>query len=220
MSLNILSISASNVEGAREFSASTRTCNLIRSRVLERQPTAEVKILTLIDHEIRPCRMCGKCLETGHCSLDSAFNQVYEEMVRADAIFLVCPHYAFIPSKVVILLEKMQEMAYLGYCVNPDYRFTLYKKPVGIIAHGGQGSEALPYYQKMLLAPLAYAFASVQAKITGAGEQSPNGVVFGVTGISQRKDSIFVDISYDWDGIRDNLEPLIMSVLDNIGGRL
>jgi len=149
--------------------------------------------------------------------VDPAFNQVYEKMIGADAIFLVCPHYVLIPSKVVMLLEKLQEMAYLSYCVDPEFHITLYNKPIGIIAHGEQGPEALLYYKKALLDPLASAFASVQAKIIGAGEQWPTGVVFGTTDITKRTDSIFVDITHDWDCIRTSLTPLLNNVLQYLG---
>jgi len=211
--MKVVCISASNVEMARDCSASTRACTVVQELVTAQKPDAEVEIVPLLDYEMKPCRMCGRCFETGRCALDPAFNRVYEKLIAADAIFLVCPHYAPFPSKVMILLEKLQEMVFLRGCADRQYHFTLYRKPLGLIAHGGQTAEALPYYKTALVEPLANAFASVQMKIIGAGEPWPSGVAFGITGLSQRPGSIFVDITHDWEEIRTSLSPLVRNVM-------
>jgi multimeric flavodoxin WrbA len=191
--MKIVCISASNISPARQNSASTRTCELIRDQVAELNPSIEVEIVPLIDYPMKSCRMCGECLPTQRCSQDQAFNQVHDRMQSADGIFLVCPHYAPIPSKVMILLEKLEEMAYLEYCQDNTYLTPLHGKPIGIIAHGGQTEEALPYYKTTLLDPLANAFASVQMRVIGAGERWPNGVA--------------------WQAIRQRIQPLVENVL-------
>ncbi len=215
--MKITCISASNVEGAREHSASTRACELIRELVLESDAAAQVEILPLIDFEMKSCRMCGECLTGGKCTRDGAFNQVYAQLVGADALFVVCPHYAPLPSKMMILLEKLEEMAYLNWCQNEAYRSPLYKKPVGLVAHGGQTAEALPYYKTALLDPLAMAFASVQMRVVGVDEPWPNGVVFGIQNLEKVPDSIFVKIEHDWGEVRNRLAPLVKNTLSRIG---
>ena len=137
-------------------------------------------------------------------------------MMAADAIFLVCPHYAPIPSKVMILLEKLEEMMFLKSCAAQDYHFTLYQKPVGIVAHGGQTVEALPYYKTALLDPIANAFASVQMDVAGAGEHWPNGATFGIKRIAKPDDSIFVTIEHDWDDVRARIAPLVRNVVARV----
>jgi hypothetical protein len=214
--MNIMCISASNIAPARQHSASTHACEIIRDIVHARQPGACVEIVPLIDYELKPCRMCGACFDTGSCARDEAFNAVYGKLIAADAVFLVIPHYAPIPSKVMILLEKLEEMMFLKSCAEQVYHFTLYKKPIGIVAHGGQSAEAMSYYKTALLDPIANAFASVQMDVVGTGEQWPNGATFGIISISKPADSIFVTIEHDWDDVRARIEPLVQNVLGRL----
>ena len=79
--MQIICISASNVELAREHSASTRACEVIRELV-QAECDAQVNILPLIDYELTPCRMCGKCLAAGKCIRDNAFNQIYARLAE------------------------------------------------------------------------------------------------------------------------------------------
>jgi multimeric flavodoxin WrbA len=211
--MKVVCLSASNISPARQVSASTRTCELIRDQLAKEQASFDVEIVPLIDYAMKPCRMCGECLPTLRCSQDEAFNQVHTRLQSAEAVFLVCPHYAPIPSKVMILLEKMEEMAYLNYCQDNTFLTPVHGKPIGIIAHGGQTEEALPYYKTALLDPLANAFASVQMRVIGAGEQWPNGVTFGIKGLTMPKDTIFVTIEHDWQVIRQRIRPLVENVI-------
>jgi multimeric flavodoxin WrbA len=220
--MQVLCISAANIAPARSHSASTRACELIRDMVQVMRPNAhvEVEIAALIDYEMKPCRMCGECFERGRCVRDEAFNALFARMKAADALFVVCPHYAPIPSKMMMLLEKLEEMVFLRACAEPGYHFALYHKPIGIVAHGGQTAEALPYYKQALLDPLANAFASVQMDIVGAGDgiggQWPNGVTFGITRISKPANSIFVSIEHDWEDVRARLAPLVANVMAKV----
>jgi multimeric flavodoxin WrbA len=211
--MKVVCLSASNISPARQHSASTHTCELIRNLLAEIQPSIEVEIVPLIDYAMKPCRMCGECLPTLRCSQDEDFNQVHDRLQSAEAVFLVCPHYAPIPSKVMILLEKLEEMAYLKYCQDNTSLTPLHGKPIGIIAHGGQTEEALPYYKTALLDPLANAFASVQMRVIGAGEKWPNGVTFGIKSLTMPTDSIFVTIGHDWQVIRQRIQPLVENVI-------
>lgn len=211
--MKVVCVSASNIRPARQHSASTHACELIREALAEYDASIAVEILPLIDYAMKPCRMCGECIPTLRCTQDEAFNQVHSQLQTADAIFLVCPHYAPIPSKVMILLEKLEEMAYLKYCLDSTYHATMYGKPIGIIAHGGQTEEALLYYKTALLDPLAGAFTSVQMRVIGAGAQWPNGVAFGIQSLTQTPGSIFVTIEHDWQAIRQRIQPLVENVI-------
>lgn len=213
--MKIICISASNVELAREFSASTKTCEIIRELILT-EHSAQVEILCLMDYEMNPCRMCGKCLEAGKCVRDEAFNHVYQSLADADVVFVVCPHYAPLPSKLMMMLEKLEEICYLNWCQNQKYQTVVYGKPIGLVAHGGQPTKAASYYKNSLLDPLALAFSSIQMQVVGAGEQSPNGVFFGVKDLRLVHDSIFVEIEHDWEDIRRRLAPLVKNVLGQI----
>ena len=215
--MKIICVSASNVEQARPNSASTHTCELIREILLAKPSLhAEVEIVPLVDYGLTPCNMCGKCFETGRCNDDKQFNLIFEKLIGADGLFFVVPHYATIPSKLVMLLEKLEEIMYLKTYDDPDYRSPLYKKPVGIIAHGGQTEEAISYYKSALLDPMATALTSVQMQVVGASEKWPYGVAFGVKNISKRPDSIFVEIEHDWSSIQERIRPLVANVVQKI----
>jgi multimeric flavodoxin WrbA len=213
--MKVVCISASNIEVARGRSASVYACELVREILLTAQPQGlDVEIVPLIDYEPVPCRMCGCCFDDLRCIHDEAFNQVFEKMVSADALFLVSPHYAPIPSKLVILFEKLEEMVYLRTTEDPHFRFPLYRKPVGIIGHGGQTEEALTYYKSALLDPIATVLTSVQMQVVGANEKWPYGVAFGVKDISKIEGSIFVKIDHDWNAVRQLITPLVHNVLE------
>ncbi len=212
--MKITCISASNVENARQHSASTRTCELVRDLILQNEyPGAQVDIVRLLDYEFTPCRMCGSCFVGGECTRDPEFNEVYQRLQQSDAVFIVCPHYATIPAKLTMLLEKLEEISYLNGCANPEYRSPLYCKPVGLIAHGGQTEEALPYYRRALLEPLANMFGSVGMRVIPLDEDNPLGAVFGIQSINMQTDSIFVNIEHDWDAIRARIAPLVHNMI-------
>jgi len=215
--MKITCISASNIEPARSHSASTRACEIIRQLIQEKHgKNVDVDILPLIDYEMKPCRMCGSCIDAGICVRDDAFNRIYAAIKESDALFVVCPHYAPFPSKLMILLEKLQEIWYLSWCQDNHYRAAYAGLPLGLVGHGGQSDQALPYYQKALLDPLAAAFSSVEMKVVGAGDDAPNGVVFGITDLRQNPGSIFVSIDHDWECIRLKLAPLVDNVMTEV----
>ncbi|RPI31745.1 MAG: hypothetical protein EHM70_10800 [Chloroflexota bacterium] len=211
--MKITCLSASNIEVAKDHSASTRACHIIAEIATGLVgDAAEIEIIPLIDYDLVSCRMCGSCFKTCRCAHDPAFNQLFEKLLASDGIFLVCPHYAPIPSKVAIILEKMEEMAYLNWCGDPNFKFGLHGKPVGVVAHGGQTEEALPYYKTGLVEPLANALASVQMQVVSGGNEWPKGVAFGITCLTQPEDSIFVTIEHDWPAIRERIQPLVRNL--------
>jgi multimeric flavodoxin WrbA len=212
--MKITCISAANIEMAKHNSASVRTCELIRDLLQSTLSTVMIEIVPLIDYEMNACRMCGRCLKTQRCVRDEAFNQVFEKMIASDGLFFVVPHYAPLPSKLMMLTEKMEEIAFLGWCANSEYRFPLHEKPVGVIGHGGQetSAEVLAYYQRMVVEPVAMALRSVAMKVVKPGDGQADGVAFGIRSIVKQTDSIFVDIQHDWDDIRQLIAPLVQDV--------
>lgn len=210
----VLCISASNIEPARSHSASMRACLEITSLVEEVSPAAaKVQTLSLLDYDLLPCRMCGGCLKTCRCVRDDAFNRVYAQICAADALFFVCPHYAPFPSKVMMLLEKMQEMVFLTGCQDEQFPFPQLGIPVGLVVHGGQKESALPYYREHLLDPLALSFSSCGFDVIGASEEWKNGAAFGIQSLTMPKGEIFCSIEHDWPAIRQRLQPLVQNVV-------
>lgn len=129
-------------------------------------------------------------------------------MAAADVLLVAIPHFALTPSKLIILLEKLQEIVFLEGCQNPTYRSPLYQKPVGLIVHGGPTAKAISYNKIALLAPLANIFTSVQMKVVGGADDYP-GAVFGIRSLSIHPNSIFVGIEHDWEDIHLRLQSLV-----------
>jgi multimeric flavodoxin WrbA len=215
LGMKIVCISAANIEVARHNSASVHTCELIRDMVIEEDSAHRVDIVPLIDYEMKPCRMCGLCFKTQRCARDDAFNRLFEKMIASDAIFFVIPHYAPLPSKLMMLTEKMQEIAFLHWCYDSAYRFPLAGIPTGVIGHGGQPTsvETNAYYHRMLVEPVANALSAVSMQVMGMEQDGTRGAAFGIRSINRRPDSIFVDIQHDWDDIRQRITPLVRLVV-------
>lgn len=214
----VTSIAASNVKGMGDRSASIRACRMVGELIADRVPAgAIVETVEMAGYDFRPCVMCGQCVKEGRCIYDNAFNAVFEKMKRSDALFVVVPHYAPIPSKLMMLFEKLQELAFLYYLAKKS-GYPLAGKPVGIIAHGGQpeSAETLSYYKNELLKPVANALASVGMKIIGAGEDWPHGVTFGITDMIQTEGRLLPDFTHDWDLIRSRVSALVEAVCKTV----
>jgi hypothetical protein len=105
---HIACISAANMRHARQRSTSTRACQFIAQILAGRYGDAvTVDIVSLVDHELRPCHESGACFAQRACPSDEAFNALYARLVRADALFVVAPHYAPIPTKLCMLLVRI-----------------------------------------------------------------------------------------------------------------
>jgi multimeric flavodoxin WrbA len=204
------------MKNAGEKSTSLIACQLIEKIIKTKlkRDAITVDIIRLADAELSPCTGCGQCFETGKCAVDDNFNNIYAQMIDADAVFIVSPHYAPIPAKLSMLLEKMEQISFLHWFQDNSYKTAMYKKPVGIIAHGG-GSEKgmLRSYKAMVLDTIANALQTAGMDIVGLDEKWPNGFVFPVKEVRKDKDGIFPIQIYDWADIENRLTPLVEKVL-------
>lgn len=220
--MKILCISASNVVDHKANSASTKTCELIQKIIIENYGgdfTFETAVFSNLD--MKPCVMCGKCQENYSCSFDKDFNWLFSRILESDAVFLVCPHYAPIPSKVMIMLEKLQEFAYISYCAGRDKDFPINGKHISIIAHGGQRRDYEDCYKKAILQPLNGAFAAAGFDVVGAAQEggvgledgNPRGAVFGISDMKKVDNSLLPEMVHDWKDIEKRISPLVYSMI-------
>lgn len=209
--MKVLCLSAANVLSAKENSTSTKTCELV-GNLLKNQlkDQVEVEVLPLLNYNMTSCIMCGKCAESKECIYDEGFNQVYEKLQQADGVVVVCPHYGIIPSKLTILLEKLEEFAFLSYCTGEE-KFILSGKPIVIIGHGGQphSEETQKYYQKVIVETLAQVFSAVQMQVVGIDENHPNGAAFGLKSIEPVEGEILPAMVIDWEKVSQVIAPLV-----------
>lgn len=217
--MKIVCISASNMKNAVENGVSTRVCNIIDA-IIRKDPltvNAQVEIVRLVEADLSPCTGCGECFKTGLCAAGDGFNPIYEKIAGSDALFIVSPHYAPIPAKLCMLLEKMEQIAYLPWFHNPNHKSRLYKKLAGIIAHGGGSYEkALLSYKKMVLDTISNALETAQMEVVGLDEERPNGIVFPVTEVRKDDTRIFPVQIYDWEEIETRITPLVKRVIEKV----
>jgi multimeric flavodoxin WrbA len=217
--MKVVCISASNMKNAAENGVSTRVCSIIDAIIRKDPPTgsAQVEIVRLVEAEISPCSGCGECFKTGLCTAGDGFNQIYEKIAGSDALFIVSPHYAPIPANFCALLEKMEQIAYLPWFHNHNHNSRLYKKPAGIIAHGGGSYEkALLSYKKMVLDTISNALETAQMVVVGADEDRPNGIVFPVKEVHKDATRVFPVQIYDWEDIESRITPLVKKVIEKV----
>ena len=213
--IRIVCISASNIKHAGENSTSLKACRLIAGMAEKKTNGADTEIIRLADFELKPCTGCGNCFERGECVHDDAFKSIYRKLCKADALFIVSAHYAPIPAKLAMPLEKIEQPAFLKRFRDDAYRSPLYGKPVGIVGHGGGTEEIHRFYQGLVVDSIFNALSwPVEMNAVGAGEKQPRGVTFPVKAVKKTDDSIFPAQEYDWEDIETRLEPLVGGVIE------
>lgn len=214
----ITCISASNIKHAREYSTSLKLCNSIKE-ISEKYYKNEISIevLSLVDYELNPCIGCGKCFKKDKCIKDIVFNEIYSKIIKSDGLFIVSAHYAPIPSKLAMLLEKMEQLAFLPRFNNEEDKSPLYQRPVGIIAHGGGTEEIVRSYKGVVINTIANALSwPIEMKIVGINEEWPNGIAIPIKHVRKDEDSIFPVHEYDWEDIKNRIRPLVHNVMQEM----
>lgn len=212
--MHIVCVSGSNIWHARNASTSTRVCELIELLLREQgHDNWTVDIIRLVSYDLQPCTGCGRCREVGRCCNDSVFNGLYDRLCCADGLFIVSPHYAPIPSKLCMLLEKVEQIAFLPRFHDPEAHSPLYEKPVGIIGHGGGTESVVKGYKSLVLATISNALGwPVEMRVVGMDSESKNGVVFPIKEVSRSDSSPFPIQTYDWEDIREKITPLVVNL--------
>ena len=134
--MQIVCISSSNIKHAGQNSTSLKACKLICEIFVEKTCCdVKTEIITLADYEPKPCIGCGACFYKDKCVHDNEFNRIYSILCKADALFVISAHYAPIPSKLAMLLEKVEQIAFLKRFNDESYR-SRYLKTCWNYAHG------------------------------------------------------------------------------------
>ena len=212
----IVCISSSNMKHAGENSTSLKVCRLIKDMVKRKTSgDVHVEIVSLVDFELKSCIGCGRCFNQDKCFNDNEFNNLYDILRMADALFIISAHYAPIPSKLAILLEKVEQLAFLKRFNDESYRAPLFGKPVGIIGHGGGTEEIHRYYKEPVIDSIWNSLSyPVEMNIIGIDADQPRGVTFPVKAVKKVNNSIFPIQEYDWNDIENRLDPLVNKVIE------
>ena len=220
--MKITCISASNTSYMGKESASTKVCQLIKDKVEKVIPDSkDIQILPLMDYKLMPCDLCGKCSENMTCIHNDGFNQIFEALCQSDGLFLVVPHYSPIPSKLIIIFEKLNEIYYSGYLKDQAFKFPLSQMKVGIIGHGGypESDQILMHYHDRLVTPVGLTLKSLGLDVIALDDTFKYGVTFGLQDekcLKQSDSRLFPDIVQDYDAISKRIEPLVLKLTSQL----
>lgn len=203
-------ISASNIIHSNESSVSKIFCDKIME--ILKAKNIECETIDLRNYSLHPCIGCGKCFDSKRCCSDNDFNKIYDKLVRADAVFFVSPHYAPIPAKLCMLLEKMEEVTFLHWWKDNTYQSEVYGLPAGIISHGGGSDWALKSYKAMVNDTIANALDTIQCKVIPYNTEWNTGISLPVQNVIE-KDDIFPVQEYDWSAISQKIEEYVEIVV-------
>lgn len=211
--MRVLCISASNILHSRENSISQILCSQICEILIDKGIVCEA--VDLREYLLHPCIGCGKCFENKRCCNDADFNKIYEKVIEADALFFVSPHYAPIPAKLSMILEKMEEITFLHWWKDNSYKSEVYGLPTGIISHGGAADWALKSYKAMVNDTIANALDTIQCKTVPYNSEWDTGISLPVQKVLE-EDGIFPIQKYDWKLLGQKLKDYIELVLKEV----
>lgn len=206
--MNITILSGSNVGTSGKDSISLRTAELLKNKLYEVNSSCSVNLVDLREYKLKSCEMCEKCAKAQRCVEDEDFNKLYDTISKSDELIVIAPHYAPIPSKLIIMFEKLEEMSYLQYCAgNTEAAHPTNKKKAGVIAHGGMTQDYEQLYTENILTPLINVMECIGMKVVNRKGNMP--VCFGVKGFEKKEDKITYDIIYDMDRLNQAVDQFI-----------
>ena len=178
--LRVLCISASNnFRSGISETYSYRICKAILAEVKKTIPDFDGEIIELKKLMLSPCIDCLKCFENRRCAIDDTFNQIYEKVIACDVLFIVSPHYAPIPAKLCMLLEKMEAISFEPWAKDSAYQSEVYNVKTAVISHGGGSDnlQALKEYKRVVNDPIANALHTIQLKLVPFNDEWNTGIV-------------------------------------------
>jgi multimeric flavodoxin WrbA len=174
-----------------------------------------VEVADLRDYPIQSCDMCEACAGSDACAQPDRFNALKSRIDAHAVLAVVCPHYAGVPSQLMALLEKLQEMAYLAQCQGKP---ATPAKAFAVLAHGGMTGGYEAAYVASLIVPLANAARSLGWTVLN--DAIPEPLVLGVARYHERKDPGSVCPAKDDDEVRaDHLVDVLAEALAKTGPR-
>ena len=112
--------------------------HLIESAMMEYMHIFDFDMVHMADYKVEGCTSCHKCKANGHCVLPPSetdkFQEIFDKMVAADALFIISPVYAGVPSRLVALLERLTSTLFDSGIMNTE-RNPLLNKPTAIFSY-------------------------------------------------------------------------------------
>jgi len=175
--LKILCISASNRIDATETNSYLK-CKAVLDEAKKHISDMQSEIIELQNHSLNPCTACSKCKNSKRCATGDSFNQVYEKIIACDVLFIVSPHYAPIPAKLSMLMEKMDQVVSIRSSKDKSYRSESYGITTAIISHGATAVslDAQKKKSKILNDPIAVGLHGSQLMLMPFDDEWKTGI--------------------------------------------
>lgn len=210
--MKYLLISCSGVKDAGSKSNSYRICKNIENKILKKESSSEVETIKLFDYTMSNCIFCGKCFDSGQCPFDNSFNSIFNKMMQSDIVIFSVPFYSVIPSKLVMIFEKINQIYYTAYLKNPEEKFILTGKKAGVVVHGGsnftENPNAKKSYEELLLKPISFSLEAL-----GFDIEKEDGVMIDSVGFDDIEGAIFPDTLYDFKKYNGEIDGLLNKLL-------
>ena len=207
--MKVVCISASNMGNGPDGGKSLAICKEIEELLKQVENNSiETEIVQLKDKSFIPCNGCKYCYQHFRCVCNDDFNTLYQMISDSDAVFIVSAHYAPIPAKLSMLLEKMEQISFLHWIDNNNYKSPVYGIPTGIISHGGSTeSWAINEYYYMVNYPINNALVTIQMNAIQVNEKPGISVIIPTDEVAH---------SYNFETAREELKSLVAKVLKNV----
>ncbi len=206
----VLIISASNSRISEEHSVSSKVSKLLKSK-LAGNVVEEVR---LKDYNIQSCRLCGDCSKNSKCPYDESFNTIHKKINQADKIIWIVPHYSPLPSKLMSVFEKINEIIYLKWLNNPDFKSPYQEKKTTVIAHGAmtETEKTIDYYYSTLVMPVAKTLSGLGFGLMKLDQSHEFGVVFGLekdSDLVTKTNGLFPEIEFNIKRLDSRFDAII-----------
>lgn len=102
--------------------------------------THDLEYIELSKLRVESCRACEKCKTHGRCVIDKAddFSFILQAMIACDALLILTPVYAPIPSKLTAVFERLICLSFFGAKMG-GFEKPLLGKNVGLVMYGAHG---------------------------------------------------------------------------------
>ena len=125
----------------------------------------ELDFIRMADARINGCDSCFICGEEKACVIKDDFAPILAKLSDADAIFILTPVYAPIPSKLTALFERLTSLLFASQLMNTTQN-PLHGKPAAIFSYYSSGiadeTGLKVIFQKFLMT--GYSFHEVNYK--------------------------------------------------------
>ena len=175
--LKVLCISASNRIDSTETN-SYQKCRIVLEEAKKHIPDMQSEVIELQNHVLSPCINCSKCSSGKCCAIDDDFNHIYEKIINCDVLFIVSPHYAPIPAKLVMLMERMGQIVWFRRSKDKSYQGETYGIKTALITHGTTAvdEEAQKRKKSILNDPIAVGLHASQLTVIPFDDEWNTGI--------------------------------------------